>query len=858
MRRLLLAVLLLVVALPAWGATVWISPTGNASNNGADSTDAHARTLAWALTSAPPGTTIQMRNGTYPDANGILPKVNGTSGSRITFCGNETAPTAVVVAGIQLGDGTGNAPQQAGHGNFITVKWVSSSASVIGFYNVANLWPESDSLRKITTTTQTNQFYWNGRNCKADSMYLTGTISGGYQPAFIFAAAGRHETLVNGIIVDRGGWDSGAVNNTFTNSVLNITINETTTDCFFMRFAAAAYDTFSSNIINETVVAASGYCFPAFDAYETYNTQINGNTWNVNMQVTPGGTHTFLALRDSSSYDRFTNNYVHVYGAGQMSGLMISNGGSWQDGRGNNYFGGNTLLFDNPATDLGGVYLYSNIEASDSVMYNVVACGNTAPCFNNTTTASATVTGLVLSHNTFFTGGPNVVELSRGSVSSATLSSNIYYGQSANGSGTETVRAITGVTLDSSGVYYNVGGTSGRAISWNGSDGSPASATHYGLTSNAVWGDPQFTSNAYSTLNTNFPNTSPAYTGTSIWGGFAGANGTAVSVTTYTITVTQATGGTISPSSAVVASGSNQTFTIAPSTGYNINNVTVDGSSQGVISSYTFSNVTQSHTITATFTLQSFTISVSAGFGGSTNPSTNQTVTYGNSQTVMVTPNSGYYTQEVDIDGNQVATQSSYTFTNVQAIHSLQAFFAKAAAVDSYTVNVSVVGGGTLNATAGGRTVTSGTRIKWAVADTATYAVTALTGYHLTEFSINGTDTTLAGLYKFGGFNGKDTTLVWTFTADSVSIVPSITGLHGSIWPPRVRSGSYQSQYSFNIVPDPFYRVSSVIVDGVSIGHVSSYTFVNLSGGNAGMHTIVASFTTSPVYGTFNWRRRLR
>jgi len=73
-------------------------------------------------------------------------------------------------------------------------------------------------------------------------------------------------------------------------------------------------------------------------------------------------------------------------------------------------------------------------------------------------------------------------------------------------------------------------------------------------------------------------------------------------ITAYTITATAGAGGTISPSGATaVNSGASQTFTITPNTGYSVAGITVDGSSVGKVSSYTFSNVTANHTITATF-----------------------------------------------------------------------------------------------------------------------------------------------------------------------------------------------------------------------------------------------------------------
>lgn len=71
---------------------------------------------------------------------------------------------------------------------------------------------------------------------------------------------------------------------------------------------------------------------------------------------------------------------------------------------------------------------------------------------------------------------------------------------------------------------------------------------------------------------------------------------------TYTITASASPNGSISPSGSVtVNQGSNKSFTITPDSGYSIDDVLVDGSSVGAVSSYTFTNITQNHTISATF-----------------------------------------------------------------------------------------------------------------------------------------------------------------------------------------------------------------------------------------------------------------
>ena len=78
---------------------------------------------------------------------------------------------------------------------------------------------------------------------------------------------------------------------------------------------------------------------------------------------------------------------------------------------------------------------------------------------------------------------------------------------------------------------------------------------------------------------------------------------------THTITATAGANGSISPSGSVTVShGSSRTFTISASANYHVQNVLVDGTSVGAVSSYTFTNVTQNHTIQASFAINTHTI----------------------------------------------------------------------------------------------------------------------------------------------------------------------------------------------------------------------------------------------------------
>lgn len=72
--------------------------------------------------------------------------------------------------------------------------------------------------------------------------------------------------------------------------------------------------------------------------------------------------------------------------------------------------------------------------------------------------------------------------------------------------------------------------------------------------------------------------------------------------TSYTITATAGTGGSITPSGSVaVAQGESKAFAMTPAEGFVIDDVVVDGESKGAITGYTFSDVRADHTISVTF-----------------------------------------------------------------------------------------------------------------------------------------------------------------------------------------------------------------------------------------------------------------
>jgi hypothetical protein len=155
-----------------------------------------------------------------------------------------------------------------------------------------------------------------------------------------------------------------------------------------------------------------------------------------------------------------------------------------------------------------------------------------------------------------------------------------------------------------------------------------------------------------------------------------------ISTVSFTISASASAGGTISPSGLVVVSeGSNQTFTITPQTGYSIASLTIDGSAAPVASSYTFMNITGDHTISAAFAINTYTITATAGMGGTISPSEMVSVQHGSSQTFIISPSPGYQIASVLVDSSSVGAVSSYTFSSVAASHTISATFNRLAAL---------------------------------------------------------------------------------------------------------------------------------------------------------------------------------
>lgn len=130
----------------------------------------------------------------------------------------------------------------------------------------------------------------------------------------------------------------------------------------------------------------------------------------------------------------------------------------------------------------------------------------------------------------------------------------------------------------------------------------------------------------------------------------------------YTITTSAGSNGSITPS-ATVNYGSSKTINMSPSTGYEVNEVIVDGVNKGKITTYTFNNITDNHTISVTFKKldeQKYTITCVTTNNGNISV-TPSSATKDTIISISVNPSEGYRLKQIDSSPNVTISNNQFT-----------------------------------------------------------------------------------------------------------------------------------------------------------------------------------------------------
>jgi hypothetical protein len=278
-----------------------------------------------------------------------------------------------------------------------------------------------------------------------------------------------------------------------------------------------------------------------------------------------------------------------------------------------------------------------------------------------------------------------------------------------------------------------------------------------------------------------------------------------------------------------VTSGSDQTFTITPDSGYEIATLTIDGATTTPTSTFTFVNVTTDHSIEVTFSevvvpVVTHTIVATSSANGLISPVGSTTVTSGSDQTFTITPDSGYEIATLTIDGATTTPTSTFTFVNVTTDHSIEVTFSEVVVpVVTHTIVATSSANGLISPV-GSTTVTSGSD--------QTFTITPDSGYEIATLTIDGATTTPTSTFTFVNVT-TDHSIEVTFSEVVVPVVThtivatsSANGLISPVGSTTVTSGSDQT---FTITPDSGYEIATLTIDGATTTPTSTFTFVNVT-----------------------------
>ncbi len=352
-----------------------------------------------------------------------------------------------------------------------------------------------------------------------------------------------------------------------------------------------------------------------------------------------------------------------------------------------------------------------NPAALDHFVFNTISSPQTAgTAFSITITAKDSSGNTVTSYT-----GTNTLSVSTGTISptsTGVFSSGVWTGS------VKVTGAGSGVRLSTSG-----SGKSGTSGSFTVNPGVLDHFTFSTISGSQTAGTPfSITVNAEDTSG----NTVTSYSGSPT-----------LSVST----------GTISPTSTGVFSSGvwtgNVTMTAA---GSGVTITVTDGAHSGTSNSFTVNP----------------TISASAGAGGSISPTGSVSVNYGGSQGFTIAASAGYQIADVVADNVSLGALSSYTFTGVQASHTIAADFA----INTFNISASAGAGGSISPN-GFVSVNYG--------GNQTFTITPNTGYNIVDVSVYGASVGAVSSYTFKNVQAANTILATFAPTPTPSPLPTAT-----------------------------------------------------------------------------------
>jgi hypothetical protein len=180
-----------------------------------------------------------------------------------------------------------------------------------------------------------------------------------------------------------------------------------------------------------------------------------------------------------------------------------------------------------------------------------------------------------------------------------------------------------------------------------------------------------------------------------------------------------------------------------------------------------------------------------------------------------ILPDSGYMTDTITVDGETVTLADDGTYTFAEGEHTMSVTFKPAAKL--YTITATAGAGGAISP-AGEVMVSEGAN--------RAFTIVPNDGFMIADVKVDDKSVGMVTGYTFKAV-GADHTIHATFTETTGNVysITAAAGYGGSITPAGEILVNENEDRTFTMVPNYGYMITDVLVDGVSAGAVSAYTF---------------------------------
>ena len=273
-------------------------------------------------------------------------------------------------------------------------------------------------------------------------------------------------------------------------------------------------------------------------------------------------------------------------------------------------------------------------------------------------------------------------------------------------------------------------------------------------------------------------------------------------------------------------------YTFKPKNQYRIKDVIIDNVSYGALTSYTFSELSTSHTIRVEFENipSEYIITTSCGEHGSLSQSGEIKVQQGTDFTLNIKPDEGYKISEIIIDSTPIEMSNVIILENIQDNHNISVTFEQKM---SYIISASnddnckIYPSGIIN-------MYEYTNQK--------FEISANSGYFIKSIKIDDVDVDFElsnTTYTFENITDNHTILIESEKIENSYQVCSISNKYGSIEPNGITSCNFGDTITYNFTPIQGYKLNCIIFDNKRIKtSTNTYTFYNIRKN----HTITAQF----------------